>query len=92
MKAGLHVLASDWLQSKRMMSFLDGRCVSSPMHTHIGELNIEILVHSRMRVKMRAWKGGWMDRVDDEREIFKETVILVIFQKKKRYYGRKMNN
>lgn len=59
------------------------------MHTHIGELNIEIPVHSRMRVKMGAWKGGWIDRADDEREIFKETVILA---RKKRYYGRKMDN
>lgn len=32
LKAGLHVLASDWLRSKKMMSFSVGRCV--PSHTH----------------------------------------------------------
>lgn len=31
---------------------------------------------------MGAWKGGWIDRADDEREIFKETVILA---RKKKY-------
>lgn len=36
LKAGLHVLPSDWLPSKTMMSFLVGRCVSPPMHTHSG--------------------------------------------------------
>lgn len=30
-KAGLHVLASDWLQSKKVMSFLVGRCVALRM-------------------------------------------------------------
>lgn len=32
LKAGLHVLVSDWPQSKKMMSFLVGRCVSPHMH------------------------------------------------------------
>lgn len=27
------MLASDWLRRKTMMSFLDGRCVSAPVHT-----------------------------------------------------------
>lgn len=34
LKAGLHVLASDWLRSKKMMSFLVGRCISFHIHTH----------------------------------------------------------
>lgn len=50
-QAGLHVLASDWLRSKKMMSFLVGRCVCFLTHfTHTNsqerELRVEILVHS----------------------------------------------
>ncbi len=62
LKAGLHVLASDWLQSKKMMSFSVGWCVSFHIHTQRErEWRVEILVYSSKQKEREKWVDGNME-------------------------------
>lgn len=64
MKERVHVLASDWLRGKKMMSFSDGRCISVPIHTQGREL-----CRDPGSLQDERKRGSWIDGTDKKEKM-----------------------
>lgn len=58
------MLASDWLRRKTMMSFLDGRCISAPIHTQGREL-----CGDPGSLQDESKRGSWIDGTDKKEKM-----------------------